>query len=254
MIEAPEGYTLVGADFAQLEARLIGAMSQCSYMLDVFQRGEDIHGAFAAVGFPALWPPLAAAYKAHKKPDAKCACSDCATRDKLRDIVKRLEYGGFYGGAAQTLWESVVKEFPDTTMGQVQSFLRQFNARLPEVIAWRTAVLNEAIKIGEIRSPILGRRQVFPLGRVEPTVAYNYKAQSGAADLWALGALDFCSRWDQEGVDARIINNSHDSVLVMCREELALQIEQDVCACWNREWQGVPFEMECKIAKRWSET
>jgi DNA polymerase I-like protein with 3'-5' exonuclease and polymerase domains len=175
-------------------------------------------------------------------------------RDKIRDITKRLEYGGFYGGKDKTLWESVVGDFPDFTMSEVRNFLREFNTKLPEVLAWREQTLKEATFDKCIRSPILGRMQVFPLGRVDPTVAYNYKAQSGGADLWALGAIDFCAKWDQTQADARLIHNGHDSVLILCRVDLAPEVEQDVYACWNREWGGVPFEMEAKISPIWSET
>lgn len=263
MIEAPEGYIFVGADQAQLEARLVGAMSQCRYFLDTFRAGGDIHGAFAAVGFPADWPRLAAAFKAHKGtvgkgPDGKplkCTCPQCLERDKMRDLTKRLEYGCIYGGQAKAIWESLVGDYGTLTQRQVQFFLDNFAKECWEVVVWRQQVLKEAIDQGEVRSPILGRRQVFPLHRVDPTVAYNYKAQSGGADLWALGAVEFCNRWDQyDSVDARIIHNGHDSVLIMCKEELAPQVEQDVYACWNREWGGVQFFMEAKIAKRWSET
>lgn len=257
MIEAPEGYTFVGADFAQLEARLIGAMSRCSYLLDVFKKGEDVHGAFAAIGFPGSWPRLAATFVAHKAALAegdKCKCPTCAERNRTRDIVKRLEYGGFYGGLEQTLWESAVADFPEFTLHQTRAFLAEFNRRLPEVLVWRQKTLDEAYHDGEIRSPILGRRQVFPLGRVEPPVAYNYKAQAGGADLWDLGAIEFCGLWDQEEFNARIIHNGHDSVLIMCRIDLAPQIEQDVRTCWDREWNDVQFFMETKIANSWSET
>lgn len=253
MIEAPEGYTLIGADQKQLEARLIAAMSGCKYMLDTFQRGEDIHSAFALIGFPDEWPRLVAIFKDHKK-GGKCNCKDCELRNQMRDRTKNLEYGAFYGGQEQKLFEAIVKDFPEATLGQVREFLRRFNAMLPEVVAWREAVLAEAIKTGEIRSPILGRRQVFPLGRVDPNVAFNYKAQAGGADIWAIGAVKFMKLWNQEEFDARLIQNGHDSVLILVREELAEQVEQDVYKCWNMEWGGVPFEMESKIAKQWSET
>jgi hypothetical protein len=253
MIEAPEGYTLIGADQKQIEARLIGAMSQCKYMIDTFRSGGDIHSAFALIGFPDVWPRLAAVFKDHKAA-GKCTCVDCNMRNQMRDVTKRLEYGAFYGGKEQTLFESIAKDFPESTLGQVREFLRRFDEMLPEVLLWRKAVLDEAIRQGEIRSPILGRRQVFPLGRVDPNVAYNYKAQSGAADIWAIGAAKFMQLWNQEEYDARLINNSHDSVLILVREELVTQVEQDVYACWNMEWNGVPFEMESKIATQWSET
>jgi DNA polymerase-1 len=257
MIEAPEGYTFVGADQCQLESRLVGAMSQCTYLLNVFKNGEDVHSAFAAIGFPNDWPRLAATWKEHKKAMAKgekCHCETCAERDKVRDLTKRMEYGGIYGGQDKTIWESIVGDFPSLTQRQVRLFLDSFNTNLPEVLAWRAQTLREATQEGEIRSPILGRRQVFPLGRVDPTVAYNYKAQAGGADLWALGAIEFMQRWDQfDSVDARLIHNGHDSVLVLVREDLAKQVEKDVYECWSREWAGVPFIMETKIAKQWSE-
>ena len=253
-VERDHNFALVAGVFVhncQLEARLIAGMSQCKYMLDTFQRGEDIHSAFAAVGFPKIWPGLAATFKQHKAA-GKCQCADCEMRHKMRDVTKRLEYGAFYGGKEQTLFESIVKDFPDSTLGQVREFLSRFNEMLPEVLAWRQNTQDEAIRDGLIRSPILGRMQVFPLGRVDPNVAYNYKAQSGGADIWAIGALKFMQLWDQEAYDVRLIQNGHDSVLILCREELAVQVEQDVYACWNMTWNGVPFIMESKIVKRWS--
>jgi len=257
MIEAPDGYVLVGADQAQLEARLVTAMSQCQYLLSILRRGEDVHGAFAAIGFSEVWPRLTATFKEHKKAQArneKCKCEICAERDRVRDLTKRLEYGCIYGGQDKAIWESLVGEFPALTQRQVRLFIDSFNRTCPEVITWRQQTLLEATRDGVIRSPILGRCQVFPLGRVDPTVAYNYKAQSGGADLWALGAIEFCERWNQYEFDARIIHNGHDSVLVLCREELASRVEVDIGECWNREWNGVPFFMETKTAKTWSET
>ena len=255
MIEAPDGYTLVGADQKQLEARLIGGMAQCKLMIDCFRKGDDIHSLFAAIGFPNEWPRLAKIFKEHKAAaGGKCKCGDCQNRNKMRDRTKNLEYGAFYGGKEDKLFAAIAKDFAEATLGQVREFLARFNAMLPEVLAWREQTLKEAIKDGEIRSPILGRRQVFPLGRVDPNVAYNYKAQSGGADLWAIGAGKFMEKWDQWAYDARIIHNGHDSVLILCREELAAEVEQDVYACWNMEWNGVPFEMECATAKQWSET
>lgn len=254
MFEAPEGYVLVGADQKQLEARLIAAMSQCKFLLQVFAEDRDVHSEMAAVGFPQTWPMLAITHEEHKRTVGKCGCPVCNEWKKTRDVTKRLEYGGFYGGKEQTLWESVAGDYPDFTIHQTRVFLREFNARMPEVIAWREAVLQEAVRHKEIRSPILGRRQVFPLGHVDPNVAYNFKAQSGGADLWELGAIKFCERWDQYDIDARLLHNGHDSVLIMCREDLAPEVEKDVCECWNYEWWGVRFEMEAQTASQWSKT
>lgn len=266
MIVAPEGFIFVGADQKQLEARLIGAMSQDPFLLGVFARGEDIHGALAGVAFP-NWPMLAETYAAHKAAHARikttgigCGktpeqpyCEACAQRDKVRDLTKRLEYGVFYGGAPDTLWKSVVKEFPDIKLDLILQFMRNVGLRMPDVLAWRTRTLAKVLEDGEIRSPLLGRREVFPMSRVDPTVVYNFLPQSGGADLWALGAIVFCERWPQDGDDVRIIHNGHDSVLILCRKELADRVVKDVHECWEREWNGVQFLMDCKTGKYWSE-
>lgn len=261
MIAAPEGYIFVGADQKQLEARLIAACSQDPFLLDIFRRGADIHGEFALVGFPGAWPKLAEVYAKHKgkqcgvgtRESGNDKCDMCKQRDKVRDLTKRLEYGGFYGGSDQTLWQSVVKDFPELKITDVQAFLRSINERMQGVIRWRAGILRQALESGEIRSPILGRREVFPLGRVEPTVAYNFLPQSGGADLWALGAIPFMERWDQEGDDARLIHNGHDSVLILTRKGLEDKVCEDVHTCWERVWNGVEFLMDTKTGARWSE-
>lgn len=262
MFVAPPGLIFVGADFAQLEARIIAAASQDPFLLEVFRTGQDIHGALAGVAFPEVWPKLAELYGTHKGQacgpnpvDHKSKCDFCKQRDKLRDLTKRLEYGAFYGGMAETLWKSVVKDFPDLKIQQIHEFLRTVGQRMPGVLRWRAETLAKAEKECEIRSPILGRREVFPLGRVEPTVAYNYIPQSGGADLWALGAIDFMARWDQFGSeDARICHNGHDSILILCKEQYAEQVQRDVVECWTRQWNGVTFSIEAEIGRKWSDT
>jgi DNA polymerase I-like protein with 3'-5' exonuclease and polymerase domains len=274
MIAAPEGFVFVGADQKQLEARLIAACSQDPFLIDVFKRGADIHGELAGVAF-VQWPQAAEVYAKHK-PQHKLAktrgygcgtsqahpyCEMCESRDKMRDLTKRLEYGAFYGGTVDTLWKSVVKDYPDIKPASIGQFMQNVGQRMPGVISWRTNVLRDAIAKGEIRSPILGRREVFPLahlGRVEATVAYNFLPQSGGADLWAIGAAKFMDLWNQwaEKDDtryARICHNGHDSVLILTKESCADEVERDVHTCWEMIWNDVPFLMDCKRGHRWSE-
>lgn len=91
------------------------------------------------------------------------------------------------------------------------------------------------------------------MGRVEPTVVFNWRPQSGGADLWDLGAIAFCERWDQEGTNVRLNHNGHDSVMILTRDDLVAEVSADIHTCWEREWGGVPFLMEVKAGLRWSE-
>lgn len=264
MARAPRGYTFVGADFAQLEARILAVLSRDPLLCAIFQEGRDIHAEMAAIGFPTVWPKLQATYHTHSRRipgefrlvSDSCngdECTACKSRKKLRDMTKRLEYGAFYGGAPNVLWQAVVKDVPSLMLRDVEAFVRAVSTKMPAVLRWRQNVLQEIGRTKEVRSPFLGRRQTFPLGRVDPGVAYNYKAQAGGADLWVLGALDFIQQYPQNGNDARIIHNGHDSVLVLAKEESAKQIAADVQAAWERTIDGITFVMETKIGERWSD-
>lgn len=256
MVRAPRGFAFVGADFAQLEARILACLSRDQTLIEIFAQGRDIHAEMAYVGYPEVWPALDKIYKEHN-PDANakpCKCDKCVARKKLRDMVKRLEYGAFYGGDPRTLHAAVVKDVPALMLRDVEKFVRAINTRMPSLLRWRHQTLLDATREFEIRSPFLGRRQTFPLGRVDPNVAFNYKAQSGGADLWALGALDFLKVFplDKPGLP-RIIHNGHDSILVLCRESEADEVKHVVESSWQRTVAGVPFLIEAKIGERWSE-
>jgi DNA polymerase I-like protein with 3'-5' exonuclease and polymerase domains len=286
MIAAPPGYKLVGADFAQIEARIIAVRAACIFLINVFARKEDIHGALAGEAF-VEFPKLNEVHRSHKGQKCgisadRCTCGQpsaifikgmcpgcgahheekcdfCLRRDKLRDLTKRLEYGCFYGGAELTLWQSVVKDHPDTKIEHVRHFMSAMTLKMPELPAWRADLYNRALKDGELRSPILGRRQTFPMHRLDPTVAYNWESQSGGADLWALGAVEFDRRWPQKPVqfggqtDARLIHNGHDSMMVLARDEVVSQVGKDIVASWSRNWGGVDFPLDLKVGHRWSE-
>lgn len=250
MVKAPENFVLVGGDFAQLEARILACLSRDKRLIEIFSQGRDIHAEMAAIGFPKDWPRLNNIFNAHGQP---CSCTDCKARKKLRDLTKRLEYGGFYGGAPEVLWRSVVKDWPSLMLRDIENFVRNMNAQLPSVMRWRTEVLKEVTSSREVRSPFLGRRETFPLGRVDPGVAYNYKAQSGGADLWCLGALDYMAKYPQDKNDGRVIHNGHDSVLILARKETAELVRIAAQTSWTRTIDGVTFPMDFQIGERWSD-
>lgn len=253
MVKAPEGFVFAGGDFAQIEARILACLSRDALLVKIFADNRDIHAEMAAVGFPREWPGLDSHYKEHGGQVETCKI--CQARKKARDMTKRLEYGGWYGGKAETVWSAVVKDMPGLMLRDVEAFNRNLASAMPGVIRWRAEVLKEVTATREVRSPFLGRRETFPLGRVDPGVAYNYKAQSGGADLWCLGALDYVKTWPQQGLTSgRIIHNGHDSALILAAKEDAKEIIKDAAAAWSRTINGVTFPMEFKQAERWSET
>ncbi len=270
MIAAYPGYIICGGDYDQVEARLLGAQSQDPFLLEIFNSGKDIHTEFGCLAFPAIFPKLAEIYAQHQAhlkatgevcgPDAsdpKSTCDMCTRRDKLRDLTKRLEYGGLYKGEADTLWQSIVKDEPDLKRETVVQFLVEVNRACAGLRKWQDEMLLQVLKDKVIKSPILGRCQFFPMGRVDPTVAANYPNQAGGADLWSIGARKFAAQYDQYApveVGPRMFHNGHDSVSVLCKEERGEEVCKAIEESWGCRWNNVNFTIKATAAHRWSAT
>ncbi|KKN20764.1 hypothetical protein LCGC14_0932300 [marine sediment metagenome] len=170
------GWTLVGADWAQLEARIIAMMSGDEFLCEIFLGSltcnacdeappgkfcpaHDVHTVFALE----VWPDF--------------LDREEKVRKVLRGLVKSAEYGGFYGGSIDTLFQTIVKEHPDTTMPQVARIVHLIAQKMPKVAEWHQQLMRDAIQKKEVRSAILGRRRCFPLGNADVTVVKNHPVQ-----------------------------------------------------------------------------
>ena len=216
---------LVGADFAQLEARLNGWMAGDPFMISIFMDNfgvcphdclpdrepvkfcpmHDIHTVFAAAVYHNFLE------------------MDIATRKVLRDLIKRAEYGAIYGARVETLYSTLVKEMPDLqlNMAQVAEVMKIIAQKMPFIEVWHNDLIRQAMREGEIRSPILGRRRCFPLGNCDPNVIYNFPAQAGAADIVDLGILKMMPMLAEGSPSAELLIQGHDSVLLEVDEDQA---------------------------------
>jgi uracil-DNA glycosylase family 4 len=254
-VVAPPGRKLVGADYAQLEARIIGMMSADPFLVSVFMDGfgdceagcrpdiepikfcpeHDLHTVFAVEVF--------AGFQDYGKDEKK----------ELRDLTKRGEYGGFYGGADETLYQSIVKEFPDVTQAAVAKITSTIRERMPGVEAWHHQLVRDAMS-GEIRSAIFGRRRTFPLGNAEMTVVYNFPVQATGADIIDMGIIELDPLLPR---DAHIIIHAHDALVVDCREQDAEHVAKQMTAALSMtvEFNGVEmfYPANAEIGDSWTE-
>src|SRR5262249_17653779 len=58
IVSAPPGRVLVGADFSQLELRIVAYVAQDEFLLDIFRNKQDPHAIFARECFPDHVPNL----------------------------------------------------------------------------------------------------------------------------------------------------------------------------------------------------
>jgi len=227
---AAPGNVLVEADYSQLELRLIAYASGCRRMLDVYEKGGDLHlqTAVAITGKPA----------------------EAITREE-RDFAKRFRFCQNYGGGPRKISEIL---FTDAgilrSVEECEATLARLRAAEPEVFEWRDRMLEHAKRTRTIVNGFGRKRLTFAREEELPGIAYNTPIQSTAADLINLAFI----RLDEAGVF--MVNQVHDAIVSECPER---DVDR-VAALMKREMErpvnifgytGLVFPVEVKVGVRW---
>lgn len=270
-VVAPKGRKIVGADYAQLELRILAALCNDPKLIKLcieadesrkLEADYDPHAYVASRVFGDAFIKLSLNSQAHlQDKKIKCKCETC-TRKALRDIAKRVIYGLNYGAGAATVLASIYAggyEGPPVTLQLIERTKNIIFAEFKGIPVWRDNAYKTACKEREIRSPIIGRRRVFPLGDVAQSVVYNYPIQSGGADIInsRLEILDEKIR--QVDPTAELIAQVHDAVYFECAEHLAKQVSDLVEKTLSCEFALVrggtemPFPAAAAVAQTWKD-
>ncbi len=197
-----EGWTMLTADYSQIELRVFAHLSEDKELMQAFRNDRDIHSFVAAQVFGVA---------------EKDVSSD------QRRIAKVVNFGVLYGlspyGLANTL--GITKE-------EAAAFIDGYFAKYPGVVAFQEQVLEDARKQGFVRT-IYGRKREITGIRPKSTYqmrtqpereAINTVIQGSAADLMKLAMLRIHRRLKSEKIAANMLLQIHD--------ELVLEVEPSV--------------------------
>ncbi len=227
-----EGWTLVTADYSQVELRLLAHFCGDAAMKAAFTEDRDVHASVAAGIF--------------KVPEAEVT-------GQQRRVAKTVNFGVIYGISAHGLAIRLGMPRKDA-----ERFIEDYFARFPTVLAYQDNLLKKAQTDGYVGT-ILGRRRTFTLvdadvkssyrGRTQAArEAINMEIQGSAADLMKLAMLNVHRRLTAEARAAKMLLSVHDelvfevppaevpAVAALVREEmtgamaLAVPLKVDVAA------------------------
>jgi DNA polymerase I-like protein with 3'-5' exonuclease and polymerase domains len=128
---APEGFRIIGFDFAQVEMRVLAGVVGETAMLEAFERGEDLHKKTASVMFKT---PLE------------------EVTPKQRQAAKGLNFGILYGQGAAALAETL-----DISKEEAQDLLNDYFEGFSKLRAWMDDQVAMGQATGEVSTPF-GRR------------------------------------------------------------------------------------------------
>ncbi|MFO7577025.1 MAG: DNA polymerase I [Pelovirga sp.] len=189
-----QGWTLISADYSQVELRVMAHMADVAALKDSFAAGEDIHRRTAAEIFN-TFPEM--------------------VTDDMRRQAKTINFGVLYGMGAFSLAKDL-----GISRAQAQQFIDQYFERYPAVLNFLEEKKAQARALQYVTT-ILGRRCAIPEinsknGAVRSYAernAINYPIQGSAADIIKVAMVNIDRRLGAEGFATRMLLQVHDELV-----------------------------------------
>jgi len=241
LITAPPGWSLVEADYSQVELRVAALISGDTSMKQAFQSNEDVHRktASAVMGVPA----------------------EEVTKEQ-RKKAKAVNFGFLYGMGASKFQEYARDKYGvELSAEEASEFRQRFFDLYPGLPLWHERQRRLVRKFKYVRSP-LGRKRRLPevdspekprRGEAERQ-AINSPVQSFASDLALYSLVRIHREFSPQEV--RVVGTVHDAVLFMVRNDCLDRVipkVHHIMTCMDEVERvfklnvTVPIEVEIKV-------
>jgi DNA polymerase-1 len=232
---APPGFSLIAADYSQIELRIMAHLSGDSSLLTAFAEDRDVHQATAAEVFGATL--------------------DAVTADQRRS-AKAINFGLIYGMSAFGLARQL-----GIGRTEAQRYVDLYFERYPGVKRYMDETKEKARAAGYVET-IFGRRLYLPeiqsrnqaLRQYAERSAINAPMQGSAADIIKRAMIDVDAWLQMTAARARLIMQVHDElILEVADAEIASVVEQVRDHMSRAAALSVPLKVDVGIGRNWDE-
>ena len=230
-----EDYTLVDADYSQIELRLLAHVADDYTMKEAFIAGEDIHRKTAAAVF---------------------GIPEEDVTEGMRKQAKAVNFGIVYGISGFSLARDIGTSVPEATQ-----YIKSYKMNYPSIEEYLDTVVKNAERDG-YTTTVFGRRRYIPeLGSQNGNmrafgrrIAMNAPIQGAAADIMKMAMLKVYNRLKAENLDARIVMQVHDELVVEAKDEIV----ETVKTILREEMESaaelsIPLTVDVTSGKNWLE-
>ena len=190
-----DGGFIIGADYSQIELRLLAAYSGAKGLIKAFNAGEDVHASTASKVFGVPLSEVTA---------------------KMRREAKAVNFGIIYGISEYGLAKNI-KVSPIEARKYIDEYFKQY----PEVKAYMEKNVAFARANGYAVTRMGRRRYIreinsgnYNLRQFGERVAMNMPLQGSAADIIKIAMLKVGSRLKEEKLNAKLILQVHDELII----------------------------------------
>ena len=232
-IPTNDDYVLIDADYSQIELRLLAHISKDENMISAFASGTDIHTATAATVF---------------------GISPSSVTPELRKRAKAVNFGIVYGIGEHSLSEDL-----GVSRAEARKYIDSYLASFPKVSEYLDGIKQRAREDGFVLTEF-GRKRYIPelsasnknVQHFGERVAMNSPIQGTAADIIKIAMIKVDTELRKSGVDARLILQVHDELLVEAHKNDAQKAMQILIECMeNTVNYSVSLDVEASIGDTW---
>ena len=230
----PDGYTMLVADYDQIELRVMAMFSQDKRLLEIFRNNEDIHTATAAAVF--------------KKDITEITSEE-------RQIGKGVNFLTAYGGGSNKL-----ARVTGITAEHAEEILASYYKSFSGLTRWKQVAIATATKRGYTATISGRRRRLLDLtSRSSELVsraqrqAINAIIQGSAADICKQAMIDVDLAF--RSTNSKMLVQVHDELVAISpedEEESAISTLINAMG-HNRTIMGVTLKVSCHAARSWAE-
>ena len=232
---AEPGYTVLAADYSQIELRIMAHLSQDTGLVKAFQDGLDVHKATAAEVFGVSLEQV---------------------EDHQRRSAKAINFGLIYGMSAFGLAKQLGIE-----RGAAQGYINLYFERYPGVKQYMDETRELAREQGYIET-LLGRRLYLPdinakngqLRQYAERTAINAPMQGTAADIIKLAMIAVDQWMALESPPVRMVMQVHDELVFEVKDDYLEQARSIISQKMSEALKlDVPLIVDVGTGNNWDE-
>ena len=230
------GWTLISADYSQIELRLLAHLSDDPAFVEAFRAGGDIHRQTASVIFDV---PV-----------------DQVTGE-MRARAKTINFATIYGQGAHALSRQLKVEY-----AEAREFITRYFERFHGIRRYLDSMIEFAREHGYVQT-IFGRRRYIPelrdrsfnIRAFGERTATNSPIQGSAADLIKIAMIRIGDRLRTRPFDSRMLLQVHDELVFEAPPEELDELSEMI----RQEMEGaaalsVPLVVDIGAGANWVET
>lgn len=232
---AGDDWLLLGADYSQIDLRVMAHLSQDPHLLAAFNRDEDIHAATASEVFGV---------------PASEVTSD------MRRVAKTVNFGVIYG-----MSEYGLEQATELSREEASRFISAYFEKYQGVKGYIESTKRLVRERGYVET-VLGRRRYIPdinssnaqVRAAAERMAINMPVQGTSADIIKLAMIQIQQEMDRRGLESKMILQVHDELVFEVPKEELEEMKGLVAEVMPKAMKlSVPIKVEVKAGKNWGQ-